>query len=261
MSALSELYLRLVEPSKEPEEHLRVGFQTILDLEVTTSHPLVLRLYRLHENKQLTLEEFARLLDAIASFIVRRAFGLYSTRPLAALFVQISRELSEQSPVVSVLALLDRTGWPDDKRFEAGFLATPIYQFDQNKTAFVLKALERSFAHKEPASLARVTVEHVFPQNPKSIWKEKLGTEAFAAAHDAMHQIGNLTLSAYNTELSNRWFEDKKAWYSRSKLELNKYFEPLSAWDAEQIRARALVLFKQAKTLWRKPSWNAQETR
>jgi len=189
--------------------------------------------------------------------MVRRVFGLYSTRPLAALFVQITRELNEEKPLESVLSLLDKAGWPDDKTFEAGFLTTPIYQFDQNKTAFVLRALERSFGHKEAASLARVTVEHVFPQNPKPSWMDKLGSEAFATTQEAMHQIGNLTLSAYNTELSNRWFEDKKSWYARSKLELNKYFEAPTSWDAEQIRVRGTSLFKRAKVLWRKPTWDA----
>ncbi len=257
MSAMSELYLRMIEPSKERVDNLRVGFQTILDLEVTTSHPLVLRLYGLYEIGHVEVHEFAKLLESIGSFMVRRVFGLYSTRPLAALFVQITRELNEEKPLESVLSLLDKAGWPDDKTFEAGFLTTPIYQFDQNKTAFVLRALERSFGHKEAASLARVTVEHVFPQNPKPSWMDKLGSEAFATTQEAMHQIGNLTLSAYNTELSNRWFEDKKSWYARSKLELNKYFEAPTSWDAEQIRVRGTSLFKRAKVLWRKPTWDA----
>jgi len=39
-----------------------------------------------------------------------------------------------------------------------------------------------------------------------------------------LHNIGNLTLTAYNTELSNDDFNTKKSIYKDSHLEINKYF-------------------------------------
>jgi hypothetical protein len=59
-----------------------------------------------------------------------------------------------------------------------------------------------------------------------------------------------LTLSAYNTELSNDNFITKKQTYNESHLELNKYFSPISSWTREEIENRAETLAKQALKIW-----------
>ncbi|MGD0651632.1 MAG: HNH endonuclease family protein [Verrucomicrobiia bacterium] len=109
------------------------------------------------------------------------------------------------------------------------------------------------YGHKEPASLNRCQIEHVFPQSPDAEWREKLGDEAFSTAWQANDRIGNLTLTAYNPSLSNKWFEKKKQIYSESNVQLNRYFEHLQSWDAEQIDQRGRALFEKAKLLWAKP--------
>lgn len=251
----SELYLRIIDPSKEPNPKLALRFKTIHSLAVTTSYPLILKLYNYYVTHKLNEIDFLRCLDAIASFMIRRAFCLYSTRPLARIFVNICRDVNEDNIVCSILQLLDKEGWPDDAKFKNGFLTTPIYRFDRDKTRFVLECLEESYGHKEAASLRNVTIEHVFPQIPHNDWKERLGNDAYDKTYGAKDQIGNLTLSAYNPEMSNKWFGDKKRIYADSNLDLNCYFKTLETWCLDTIVTRAEDLFEKAQIIWQKPTF------
>ena len=65
-----------------------------------------------------------------------------------------------------------------------------------------------------------------------------------------LHTIGNLTLTAYNSELSNDDFTSKKKTYNDSHLELNRYFSPISSWTRTEIERRAEALAKQALEIW-----------
>ena len=72
----------------------------------------------------------------------------------------------------------------------------------------------------------------------------------YSANVSYIHTIGNLTLTAYNTELSNDKFQIKQETYKDSHLELNKYFGELKSWTRTEIEQRADVLAKQALEIW-----------
>ena len=44
---------------------------------------------------------------------------------------------------------------------------------------------------------------------------------------DWLHTIGNLTLTGYNPELSNKSYSEKRTIYGLSHFELNRYFAQL----------------------------------
>ncbi|MEK7676708.1 MAG: DUF262 domain-containing protein [Verrucomicrobiota bacterium] len=248
----SELYLRLIKPETEPNPELRQRFQSVLDLEVTTCHPLALRLYHLHRDERLSLESFLRCIDSIESFMVRRVFGSRSTRPLGRIFVTVCRDLVEDDLPQSILRLLDGAGWPEDVEFENGFLNAPIYYLDQKKTKFVLIRLEGTLGGPRPDTLHGLETEHIFPQLPSPAWHEHLGHQGVAEAMPAIHRIGNLTLSEVNAAMSNRWFTEKKTFLAMSDLRLNKHFEDCESWGYQEITERGMALFKVARKIWPK---------
>ena len=120
---------------------------------------------------------------------------------------------------------------------------------------FILDSLERSYGHKEPAMLDDATIEHVMPQTLTDEWRNMLATDGeLERIHDLLvDTIGNLTLTAYNPELSNLDFEEKKKIYASSHYSLNEYFAGCPVWSAEQIENRAGELWEHAKQLWPAP--------
>lgn len=77
-----------------------------------------------------------------------------------------------------------------------------------------------------------------------------------------VNTIGNLTLTAYNSEMSDSSFLDKlnmEGGFKESALRLNKNVVTQITWGKEQIRERAAILGDVAKKIWKYPSLSAEE--
>ena len=88
------------------------------------------------------------------------------------------------------------------------------------------------------------------PRTPTEWWQEHLG-EDWEAIHDEwLDTVGNLTLTGYNSEMSNSDFPTKKDHLQKSHIELNKYFGSVATWDEEAIAGRGEVLAERASKIW-----------
>ena len=65
-----------------------------------------------------------------------------------------------------------------------------------------------------------------------------------------LHAIGNLTLSGYNQELSNKSYIEKRGELIKSNLELNRYFQKIHKWDEEEIIKRGNKLAERIAKIW-----------
>ena len=107
------------------------------------------------------------------------------------------------------------------------------------------------------------TIEHILPQNENlSIeWRKDLGPEWQRIQETWLHKIGNLTLTGYNTEYSDRPFAEKrdmKGGFKESPLRLNKDLGCLDTWNEAAIQARAQRLVALAAKVWASPSLSAE---
>ena len=92
---------------------------------------------------------------------------------------------------------------------------------------------------------AKLSIEHVLPQTLSDGWKKQL----VDAGHDPRevferlgHTLGNLTLTAWNSKLSNQMFERKQEILQDSELKLNEHPRKASQWGVEEIQKRSEVL-------------------
>lgn len=95
------------------------------------------------------------------------------------------------------------------------------------------------------------------PQTLTDDWKKILGENWEEIQDNYLHAIGNLTLTGYNSTMSNSSFISKKSEYKFSHLDLNRYFDNINIWNAEQIINRGNKLAEQALKIW--PSFNESE--
>jgi predicted transport protein len=71
-----------------------------------------------------------------------------------------------------------------------------------------------------------------------------------------LHTLGNLTLTGYNSEYSDRRFTEKrdmKGGFAESPLRLNQGLGKLEHWTEEDIRQRSERLAAQATSVWPVP--------
>jgi hypothetical protein len=225
--------------------------------EVTTAHPLLIKLYDAYANGALGKTAFLRCLEMVESFVVRRTVCTVPTNQLKKVFLQAAKNFQETNTVEwleSELAL-GRAGrrWPKDEEFKPEWVRYKAYSVPK-RCRLILEALEEHHGHKEPADLEGATAEHIMPQELTKAWRNMLGSNADAIHEIYCDTIGNLTLTAYNSELSNLPFEEKKKIYAQSHYELNKWFAKCSKWTQAEIEKRALALWERAAEIWPGPA-------
>ena len=81
-----------------------------------------------------------------------------------------------------------------------------------------------------------------------------LGQDNWHTIHQEwLHRLGNLTLTAYNPEYSDRPFAEKQSClggFAESAVRLNKFVREQDVWTENQMRERGLFLSQQAVAVW-----------
>lgn len=99
------------------------------------------------------------------------------------------------------------------------------------------------------------------PQKLTEEWERDLG-ENFQEIHDKyLHTIGNLTLTGYNSEYSNKSFQEKRdmgGGFKDSPLRLNQSLRDLESFGEEEIKKRANDLADLALKIWTYPKLDAE---
>lgn len=246
-------YHRLLDSSQELNPDLQVRLRRFDRLEVSVAWPFLLNLYAEQEAGTLSLDEFCAILDTLENFFIRRfvcgvpTYGL--NKILAPLYNQAKTHVSLSD---GVRALLSQRDYPSDSAFRQALINVRLYGTGERlpKAKLVLESLERSLAGKEQVGTDSLTIEHILPQTITPWWQEHLG-EAWREAHDLkLHTLGNLTLTGYNSELSNGDFPAKRAFFLQSPIQLNKGITRFDKWDEEAIQQRGEELAELALKVW-----------
>jgi predicted transport protein len=144
---------------------------------------------------------------------------------------------------------------PDDDEFKKELLIKDVYHF-RNRN-YILRKLE-NYDRKELVDIDSYTIEHIMPQNPKlSVeWITDLGEKWKEIQKIYLHTIGNLTLTGYNSELSDNPFKIKRdmtGGFKDSPIRINRSLSTLETWNEQEIQKRAEEIFKLAIHIWNYP--------
>ncbi|WP_411147505.1 DUF262 domain-containing protein [Streptomyces sp. A30] len=259
------LFRRLLHPEEEPDTSVRAHLRRLDAWQAQVTYPALMLLLDRRERRALDSSDTARAMSYIESFLVRRMICRVPPNNLNRIFQAVPGQLPLDVPVADGLHQLlsaDNRFWPADDELREKIQKAPFYQFgrpQQRRT--VLQRLEESYEHPEPVDFAaaQLTIEHVMPQSPGEEWLRMLGEdvtdgERAEDLHSRLqHTLGNLTLTAVNSELSNHPFERKQGLLQGSHLEMNRRIAATERWGAKEILARADELADRAVALWPAP--------
>jgi len=262
MERLSELYRRIA-VSPDGNDEIGEYLARFKRLDFGTVYPLLLSLYDDYEDGQFSRAEFVTTLKILESYIIRRMVAGVPSNSLSDVFISLCKDkpiTDAPSPWLSAALVRETKNrrWPSDGEFREAWMSTPIYN-SRRACPVILQCLEEQFGHKEAADVTEASVEHVMPQTLTPEWEAALGADAVNDHVKWLHTIGNLTLSAYNPELSNKPYSQKRVVYANSHYDLNRYFSAIEDWDAPRICCRAEALFAVALQLWPRPDIEPQE--
>lgn len=254
----SDLYLEIKRPQTAEPAWLQCALGRKQYLDIGTADSLILNLLDRWKSGTLSATDLKRIFRGLESFAIRRSICGDSTRGYYQIFPSSIKSIDEDAVVRSLFSYLHGRGWPNDETFKLNFVTFNLYSRESDKCRLILETLQRDYGHKEPVDLESVQIEHVMPQEigedkHGEAWKSILG-ENWENIHDEwLHTPGNLTLTGYNPELSNKKFEDKQALFEDSNIELNDYFVDVDSWTQDEIKNRGEELAKEVARLWPVP--------
>lgn len=242
-------------------------------LDVTVAHPYLMAFLVYAEENQLPMDEIETVLGLIEDTIFRRFICDLPANSLNKIFavlhkqvIKLKRETDSYSSVLIYILLNRRAAvlFPNDEEFISSFSTKNIYVTRGKSKQYLFERLENGdskeindvIGYLENNSLS---IEHIMPQTLTPAWREALG-ENYAAIHEQwLHTIANLTLTGYNSNYSNRPFEEKKTMdhgFIKSGLRLNQYIAQFDQWTETEMKERNEHLMKKALEIWPYPSTN-----
>lgn len=262
---LSVLLQVMRNPKIENDPSVRRALQRLVDFGIESVDPLVLGLLVLRKKKILSNSQTAQALSILESFLVRRLLVRAPHNALSRILMRAYSAIhGSEDPVLALLEYFskDNKDFATDDDIRKAVVSVNFYRSGttrQRKT--FLSWLEEDLAGNEPAGLAKATIEHVLPQTLSTEWKhhleQDLGDFASAEAlHESLvHTLANLTLSGYNSSLSNKTFDVKRELLvSKSNIELNVWIAKNEKWAQSEIFERGKHLSGLISRIWCQPS-------
>ncbi|WQZ26086.1 DUF262 and DUF1524 domain-containing protein [Helicobacter pylori] len=249
---------------KETDKDLNKALGFLVDLEMDVIYPLLLELYSDYSDGVLSKDNFRCSIDLIESYICRRKVCGIPSNGLNKLFASFTKHIQKNEYFKSLKVhfgyLTNNQRFPDDDEFKKLFITINFYNLKEKFRKYLFERLE-NFDRNERVYTHEYTIEHIMSQKLTEEWKRDLG-ENFQEIHNKyLHTIGNLTLTGYNSEYSNKSFQEKKDMekgFKNSPLRLNEGLRDLESFGEEEIKKRANDLADLALKIWTYPKLDAE---
>lgn len=261
----SALYSKIIGLDQEgPDSELSDQLLELSRAQGVASYLMLLFLFKKQNQLELKDETLALLVKLLVCFFVRRNLtDTPPTRDLERLFISICESLESEGLKGIAAAEYIKKRLVDVSASDASFkerLEGPIYDVNPDMTRYILTVIASPSVTKEMKSLWERyasgnyvwTIEHIFPQgkNIPDEWVKMVADgdmfKAIEVQEKQVHTLGNLTITGYNSKLSNMPFVTKRDRKDvnganvgyRNGLNLNDELVNTDTWTSEQIQER-----------------------
>lgn len=244
-------YLSIIDPSHY--EDATPDSETIRELlcnifEDITSEafkPVVLELLHMYQAKApATTISGALLIETLKSIrtylIRRRVVSLTQAENMNTplLIIHLPAIARQETSMTKVLSnLFYKLRLPNDKEIRETLERIAFYKDLRSYSKFILgKMEERQTKVAVPFRDKAITIEHIMPQTLNEVWCSELGEEKAEEVHQHyLHNIGNLILTEFNSEMGNKSFADKKTQLSTSTIRYSHDICQYEQWCEKSI--------------------------
>ena len=211
------------------------------DIKSEAFKPFVLGMLFYYNNKKLSDNILIDSLKTIRTYLIRRrimklTLGENKTIPTLSKFVD---DLANKK--ITMLELLTNlafaTRFPNDAEVRKKLTETPLYEESKSYIKFIFGKIEK---HNTKVSVnfrdPKITIEHIMPQKLTEDWQNMLG-ENFEDIHkEYLHNIGNLILTEFNSEMGNKPFDEKQIKLKKSNLNFRNEILNAKKWSKLEIK-------------------------
>ena len=207
-----------------------------------------MHVFKDYENKIIDEETLSKVLSLITIYLIRRSICNVPTNSLntlfAYLYVRVFKVTNNKNKYYEsinkyLFSQKNKDEIPNDENVKYALEHENLYQNKELCRLLMLDIENNDF--KEKIDTDNLTIEHIMPQTLSNSWKQIISDEE----HDKyVHTLGNLSITGYNSELSNKSFKEKKKLIKEnSKIQiLNQDVINQDSWTINNIKKRAIRL-------------------
>lgn len=245
------------------------ALEAVRVFDASVTRPYLLNLLEYRAQGDIDDDSVSAVLWMIDSYLFRRWVCGVPANALNKVFETLHGDVlkgvsdgADYAEVVKyVLTHKSGTGrFPDNEEFLYALDTRDFYRI-QNRKLYLYDRLENG-SSEERVSVVKgleegsFSVEHVMPQTLNAQWKETLGDDWERIHEEWCHKMANLTVTAYNSDYSNRPFEQKRDMrdgFRSSGFRMNHWIGQQETWGEEQLRVRERMLEEQFLETWPLP--------
>lgn len=261
----------------DEDTRFKTELASLYRVQGTPSYLLLLYLIREQVNLQLEDNTIEKIIKLMTTFFVRRNLtDIPNTQDVTRIFMNIISDIEDNSLKSTniynqIYNVLQSKSATDDLFKEK--LSGDIYEDNVGITRFLLCELAESYMTTETfkdlwaqveqgnngKKVYEWTIEHIFPEGERipNEWVDMIANGDRELAKDYrdkyVHKLGNLTLTGYNSKLSNMSFirkrdrqNDKNKYLGyKNGLGLNAEIAQKDSWTIEDITARTKKLVNE----------------
>ncbi|MBX4899814.1 DUF262 domain-containing protein [Rhizobium bangladeshense] len=239
-----------------PALNLRVG-RIYRSGRPSSIYPFLLKLLRAFELGDVSESATCGVLDAIESFLFRRAVVGIEPTGLHAVFKGLWQELTSEPQgkgldelltperLRSVVRSKPTISWPSDEEFRVGIESGELYR--RKIATYAIREYELGLEGESPSDIHQI--EHIAPQSATENWKAAI-PEGY---EKLVHTWGNLLplTSSMNPSTGQSDFAIKRTAYADSIFASAREVAKHHEWNATAIRDRSKLIADWALTRWR----------
>lgn len=219
-------------------------------LNQTTVYLFLFHIFDDFEAGIVSQKELGKILNLLLSYSIRRLIcevgsnslrGLYKTL-YSRIFTKEENKAHYYDSIVSfMMQMTSKDAIPSDADFAQALRERNLYRKNA-LCKYLLAAVENQ--GKEKIVTDNLTIEHILPQNRNlsTSWQKMLGDDWEEVRDRYLHTLGNLTLTAYNSELGDRPFREKQEKLADTVTHITVLYSDVKGkteWNAQTIENRA----------------------
>lgn len=240
----AEIFGAFVYGSKEYSENINRLLKNLRILNQTTCYPFLLHVFDDYHKKVIDEATVEKILHFILSYLLRRMVCGVPSNTLKGLFtylynrifkVSTNKQKYYESLNKFLFTVSSKDVVPSALEFEKALQTANIYG-NNALCRFLLLDIENKEG-KEILQADNLTIEHIMPQTLSADWSYIKPEEH----EEYLHTLGNLSVTGYNSELSNKSFKEKQEIIRENSkaIVLNSDILDKETWEITDIKARA----------------------
>ncbi|MDH5100589.1 DUF262 domain-containing HNH endonuclease family protein [Lactobacillus kefiranofaciens] len=244
-------YNEMLNAKTESSEFNRI-LKHINIMESKVVYPYFMMLLDMQQNSEIDWDKLINLAHIMESCLFRLKACRHATNGMNRIIITLcDKEKTKSDLQKNEIYRLNRN-FPDDAEFKESLLEVNLYKLRNNLAKLALVVLEENRT-RETINFDNAQVEHVMPQRLNNDWRLE-GNNADKINEQLGGTIGNLTLTMYNQEMSNKLFSEKKEYYAKSNVSLTREIsEKYQRWDKDAIIDRTRELSTELCQIFAKP--------